>query len=57
MSTDYEKNNYAVDGNMTPPTDHGAKHVVEGKGTGLGEAADIYGSVEQAEQYGYVERG
>ncbi|KAF2822042.1 amino-acid permease inda1 [Ophiobolus disseminans] len=49
MATDYEKNNYTVEGDNS---DHGVK-----KGTGLGEAADIYGSVEQAEQYGYVERG
>ena len=27
------------------------------KSVAVGEAADIYGSVEQAEEYGYVERG
>ena len=27
------------------------------KSAAVGEAADIYGSVEEAEEYGYVERG
>jgi len=56
-ANDYEKNNYTIEGAATPPSDHGIKHIVEQKGAGMGEAADVYGSVEQAEQYGYVERG
>jgi amino acid transporter len=53
---DYEKNQYAVQGDTTPPHDHGIKNIVETKGAAQGEAADIYGDVATAEQYGYVER-
>jgi hypothetical protein len=56
-ANDYEKNNYAVEGAATPPSDHGIKGIVESRGAATGEAADLYGSVEQAEQYGYVKRG
>ncbi|KAF2005591.1 amino-acid permease inda1 [Amniculicola lignicola CBS 123094] len=37
--------------------DHGIKDIVEQKGQAIGEAADIYGNVETAEEYGYVHRG
>jgi amino acid transporter len=52
----YEKNQYAIQGDATPPHDHGIKHIVETKGAAQEEAADIYGNVSTAEQYGYVER-
>ena len=32
-------------------------HLVETKGIQLGEAADVYGDIGQAEEYGYVSRG
>lgn len=43
---DYEKGQYTIG---TEPS--------EQKTAAIGEAADLYGSVEAAEQYGYVERG
>jgi amino acid transporter len=55
MSTNqYEKGQYAVE--ATSPPDRGIGNVVETKGSAIGEAADIYGDVETAEQFGYVER-
>jgi amino acid transporter len=51
-----EKGQYAIEGAVTPPSDHGVKHIVETKGAAAGEAADIYGDVQTAEHYGYVER-
>ncbi|KAH7068063.1 amino-acid permease inda1 [Paraphoma chrysanthemicola] len=53
---DYEKNQYAIEGVATPP-DHGIKNIVDQKGGAVGEAADIYGDIATAEQYGYVQRG
>jgi amino acid transporter len=54
---EYEKNQYAVGGETTPPSNHhDIKGIVDTKGGHIGEAADVYGSVEQAEQYGYVKR-
>jgi amino acid transporter len=57
-ANDYEKNQYAADGGdiILPSNDHDIKGIVNTKGGHIGEAADIYGSVEQAEQYGYVKR-
>jgi|TARA_R110002003_G_scaffold187_2_gene14601 amino acid transporter len=54
---DYEKNQYAIEGAATPPSDHGIKNIVDRKGSAVGEAADIYGDIATAEQYGYVKRG
>lgn len=51
---DIEKTDYTVHGSES---DHGVKDIVATKGAALGEAADIYGDVATAEQYGYVERG
>jgi hypothetical protein len=51
-----EKGQYAIEGAVTPPSDHGVKNIVETKGAATGEAADIYGDIQTAEQYGYVER-
>lgn len=36
---------------------HGVKDIVATKGAAVGEAADLYGDLATAEQYGYVERG
>jgi amino acid transporter len=51
-----EKGQYPIEGAVTPPSDHGVKNIVETKGAAQGEAADIYGDVQTAEQFGYVER-
>lgn len=54
---DTEKNQYAIEGTNIPPSDHhGIKNIVETKGAAAGEAADVYGDVQTAEQYGYVQR-
>jgi amino acid transporter len=54
---DTEKNQYAIEGATTPPSDHhGINNAVEIKGAAAGEAADVYGDVQTAEQYGYVQR-
>jgi amino acid transporter len=54
-SNDYEKNQYA--GNSDSPSDHGLKAVADQKGDHIAEATNMYGSVEEAENYGYVQRG
>jgi amino acid transporter len=50
---DYEKGRSSINAS---PTDHGIGHIVETKGAAVGEAADIYGDIGTAEQYGYVQR-
>lgn len=52
---DYEKNQYAI--GAESPADHGVKDIIQSKGANIGEAADLYGDLQTAEQYGYVERG
>lgn len=42
--------------NESPPSDDPAR-VVETKGIRVGEAADMYGDLATAEDYGYVTRG
>lgn len=42
--------------NESPPLDDATK-VVEEKGIRIGEAADLYGDLASAEEYGYVTRG
>lgn len=54
---DYEKDQYAIEGAATSSSDHGIKNIVGQKGSAVGEAADIYGDLATAEQYGYVQRG
>ncbi|KAF2122819.1 amino-acid permease inda1 [Lophiotrema nucula] len=52
---DFEKNQYTLDG-----FDHqgdGVKDIVAQKGVAAGEAADVYGDIQTAEEFGYVERG
>lgn len=43
--------------NESPNDYHGAERIVEEKGSRIGEAAAMYGDLESAEDYGYVNRG
>jgi amino acid transporter len=52
-TTDYEKGHSAINATHA---DHGIGQIVETKGAAVGEAADIYGDISTAEQYGYVQR-
>ncbi|KAL1798386.1 hypothetical protein ACET3X_002423 [Alternaria dauci] len=52
---DYEKQQYAVAGET--PSDHAVGDVTDHKGNAINEAAGVYGSVQKAEDYGYVQRG
>ncbi|CAG5164620.1 uncharacterized protein ALTATR162_LOCUS6676 [Alternaria atra] len=52
---DYEKQQYAVAGET--PSDHAVGDITDTKGNAINEAAGIYGSVQKAEEYGYVQRG
>ncbi|KAF1972491.1 hypothetical protein BU23DRAFT_555025 [Bimuria novae-zelandiae CBS 107.79] len=52
---DIEKDPYTVQHGSD--SDHGVKEIVAQRGAAVGEAADIYGDIATAEQYGYVERG
>lgn len=55
---DIEKHDYTVQGGGSESDHgHGVKDIVATKGAAVGEAADIYGDLATAEQYGYVERG
>lgn len=42
--------------NDSPPYENAAT-IVETKGARIGEAADLYGDIGTAEDYGYVTRG
>lgn len=39
------------------PPGYDAERIVQERGVAIGEAADMYGNLETAEDYGYVERG
>ncbi|KAF2867626.1 amino acid permease/ SLC12A domain-containing protein [Massariosphaeria phaeospora] len=52
----YEKNQYDA-GPDTSHTGHAIKDIVDQKGAAAGEAADVYGDVQTAEEFGYVQRG
>lgn len=54
-SPDQGKEQYTVDHDT--PADTTIKDIVETKGQAIGEAVGIYGDVQTAEEYGYVERG
>lgn len=59
METEHEKAQYTV-GSDSPHADSGhggMKDIVHSKGNATGEAADIYGDLATAEEFGYVERG
>lgn len=51
-----EKERYVETRSEAPPYDDPAR-IVEGKGVHMGEAADMYGDLDTAEEYGYVTRG
>jgi amino acid transporter len=57
MDTDHEKAQYTSGSNSLNHTSGDMKDIVQTKGNGIGEAADIYGDLATAEEYGYVERG
>jgi len=52
---DHEKQQFAVAGDS--PSDHGVGDVHDSKDNAIAEAAGLYGSAQQAEEYGYVQRG
>lgn len=51
-----EKEQYLETGVEAPPYDEPSR-TVEDKGNRMGEAADMYGDLDTAEEYGYVSRG
>ena len=51
-----EKEHYLEKGAEAPPYDDPSR-IVEDKGVRMGEAADMYGDLDTAEEYGYVTRG
>ena len=52
-----EKNVFRASGGEAPPYDSNVDRVVGDKGIRMGEAADMYGDLQTAEEYGYVTRG
>ncbi|KAF2740214.1 hypothetical protein EJ04DRAFT_540291 [Polyplosphaeria fusca] len=52
---EHEKQPYAVAADSVH--ENGVKDIVEQKGAATGEAADVYGDLQTAEEFGYVERG
>ncbi len=48
-----EKEQYA----MGAPAYDDPSQIIEHKGMRMGEAADVYGDIQTAEDYGYVSRG
>lgn len=53
MSDLEEKKQYTVGSD----SDHGVRGIVNLKGAAAGEGAELYGDIQTAEEYGYVERG
>ena len=55
---DSKEPSYAAEkySNESPPLDD-ATRVVDEKGIRIGEAADLYGDLASAEEFGYVSRG
>jgi len=51
-----EKERYLETGAEAPPYDDRSR-IVKDKGDRMGEAADMYGDLDTAEEYGYVTRG
>ena len=55
---DYDgKGRFNADSSDAPPYEMNVERVVEDKGMRMGEAADMYGDLQTAEEYGYVTRG
>ena len=58
MEKDYdEKAPYTASGGEAPPYNDHVDRVTADKGVRIGEAADMYGDLQTAEEYGYVSRG
>lgn len=57
MEDYYGKEGFNAHGSDAPPYETNVERVVEDKGMRLGEAADMYGDLQSAEEYGYVTRG
>lgn len=57
MAAINEKDQYVIEGSEAHSHGHGIQDIVHEKGAALGEAADMYGDIQTAEQYGYVQRG
>ncbi|MCJ1289536.1 hypothetical protein MMC34_001069 [Xylographa carneopallida] len=52
-----EKGEYATEKGVGAPAYDDPARIVEDKGVRMGEAADMYGDLDTAEEYGYVTRG
>jgi yeast amino acid transporter len=52
-----EKRGYSLSESQSPINHKDIADVVNTKGAAIGEAADIYGNVQEAEEMGYVHRG
>ncbi|MCJ1401101.1 hypothetical protein MMC11_004313 [Xylographa trunciseda] len=52
-----EKGEYVTEKGMGAPAYDDPARIVEDKGVRMGEAADMYGDLDTAEEYGYVTRG
>ena len=52
-----EKQEYGLNETQSPTISHNLSDVVQNKGGAIGEAADLYGNVQVAEDLGYVHRG
>lgn len=52
-----EKDQFTVEKGMEAQAYDDPAHIVEDKGVRMGEAADMYGDLDTAEEYGYVTRG
>jgi len=57
MAAINEKDQYVIEGSEAHSHGHGVQDIVHEKGHAIGEAADMYGDVQTAEEYGYVQRG
>lgn len=57
METEHEKSQYTVGSESPNHASGDLKEIVHAKGNGIGEAADLYGDLATAEEFGYVERG
>ncbi|KAF1962148.1 hypothetical protein CC80DRAFT_462055 [Byssothecium circinans] len=54
---DREKDQYTVGAGSHEGSDNAVANIVRDKGIATGEAADVYGDIQTAEEYGYVARG
>ena len=52
-----EDGEYNTEKGMGAPAYDDPARIVEDKGVRMGEAADMYGDLDTAEEYGYVTRG